>query len=297
MYGIMRCEKRKINAIGGLEAEANRQEMIDLPASDVDWNLTKENVFLVRSDDWKQSIKDELQKYDITKHRKDAVVLIDSLYTASSDFFTELSKNEIIDYFTDCLDFHERVYGHVINAVVHFDERSPHLHIASVPLFQRDDKYILSAKALMGNRDDYRARQDVFYEEVSRKYDLERGQVSDPVLLKKHLSVQEFKIEKNEEDLSFQRGRKCALEHDVKMLEYKIDQLEDAIIDKRNELESLDIIRDLISEIADVIRNQIFDIDQSADLTDLEVLQIAADHCDAVIAEIDSIDDDYDPVD
>lgn len=154
MYGIMRCEKRKSNAVGGLEAEANRQEMINLPASDIDWDATGYNVFLVRSDDWKQSIKDELQKHNIEKYRKDAVVLIDSLYTASPDFFNQLSIDEAVDYFKDCLSFHEQQYGHVINAVVHFDEANPHLHVASVPIFERDGKYVLSAKALMGNRDD-----------------------------------------------------------------------------------------------------------------------------------------------
>lgn len=299
MYGIMRCEKRKMSAVGGLEAEANREHMIDLPASDIDWDKTHDNVYFVRSADWRESICRTLQEYGISRWRKDAVVMIDSLYTASPEFFRQsVDQSQIIDYFRDCLDFHERHYGHIINAVVHLDETTPHLAVASVPIVQRGERYALSAKELMGNRSDYRARQDAFWEEVSSQYGMERGEPSDPLERREHLTVQEYKIDRNNEDIAYLEGRKIALQEDVNSLdrgidalEYKIDQLQEMVINKHMEIGAIDRVRDLISDIADVIRDQMCDVDTSRS-ADLEVLEQTLDRCNQVVGLIDAWDDD-----
>lgn len=297
-YGIMRCEKRKMSAIGGLEAEANREHKIDLPASDIDWDKTCNNVYLVRSTDWRESIRRTLQEHGITRWRKDAVVMIDSLYTASPEFFRQsVDQSQIIDYFRDCLDFHERHYGHIINAVVHLDETTPHMAVASVPIVQRGERYALSAKELMGNRSDYRARQDAFWEEVSSQYGLERGEPSDPLERREHLSVQEYKIDRNNEDIAYLEGRKIALQEDVNTLdrgidalEYKIDQLQEMVINKHMEIGAIDRVRDLVSSIANVIRDQMCDVDLRS--ADLEVLEQTLDRCNQVVDLIDAWDDD-----
>ena len=302
MYGIMRCEKRKMTAVGGLEAEANREHKIDLPASDIDWDKTCNNVYLVRSVDWRESICRTLQEHGISRWRKDAVVMIDSLYTASPEFFQQsIDQSQIIDFFRDCLDFHNRHYGHVINAVIHFDETTPHMAVASVPIVQRGERYVLSAKELMGNRSDYRARQDAFWAEVSSQYGLERGEPSDPLERREHLSVQEYKIDRNNEDIAYLEGRKIALQEDVNSLdrgidalEYKIDQLQEMVVDKYVEIGKIDRVRDLVSGIADVIRDQMCDIDTSRS-ADLEVLEQTLNRCDQVVDLIDAWDDD--PVD
>lgn len=300
MYGIMRCEKRKMSAVGGLEAEANREHKIDLPASDIDWDKTHDNVYLVRSVDWRKSICRTLQEYGISRWRKDAVVMIDSLYTASPEFFQSVDQSQVIDYFRDCLLFHEQHYGHIINAVVHLDETTPHMAVASVPIVQRGDKYVLSAKELMGNRSDYRTRQDDFWREVSSQYGLERGEPSDPLERREHLTVQQYKIDCNNEDIAYLEGRKIALQEDVNTLdrgidalENKIDRLQEIVIDKHIELGAIDRVRDLVSGIADVIRDQMCDVDPRS--ADLEVLEQTLDRIDQVVDLIDAWNDD--PVD
>ena len=45
----------------------------------------------------------------------------------------------------------------------------------------------------MGGREDYRRRQDEFYEEVGKPRGMERGEIHDPEHIKKHLSVQDYK--------------------------------------------------------------------------------------------------------
>lgn len=64
----------------------------------------------------------------------------------------------------------------------------------SIPLLESEDGSCrLSAKKIMGGRDDYRRRQDEFYEQVGKPRGVERGEVHDPENIRKHLTVQEFK--------------------------------------------------------------------------------------------------------
>lgn len=196
-YCIMRVEKRG-RPIYGLEIEANRskedhtQKGRDFAASDIKWDLTPFNMYLIRSDSWGKAITTAIKDAGATE-RKNSVVLLDAFYGASRDWFEGKTLEEIVDYFKACLDFHERTYGKALNAVIHFDEATPHLQIASIPLVTDENGTRLSAKEIMGNRADYRKRQDLFFEEVGKPRGMERGEIHDPASTKRHLTVQEFK--------------------------------------------------------------------------------------------------------
>ena len=199
-YGIARCEKRGSDAIGGVEAENNRSadNQIDLPKSDIDWRKTKDNIFLVRSDNWYQAIKDKISEFGVKRVRKDSILMIDTIYTASAPFFAEHSQEEAIEYFRDCLSFHEDRFGkdNIINAVIHLDESgAPHMHVVHVPIVNREDHYVLSAKDQLGNRQKYYDFQNTFYDNVSSKWDLERGETKDPIERKIHKDTLDYKIE------------------------------------------------------------------------------------------------------
>ena len=125
--------------------------------------------------------------------------MIDALYTASSGFFEGKERKEIIKYFKDCLDFHEREYGKAFNAVIHFDEATPHMHVASVPIIKDEESSHLSAKMIMGGRADYRTRLDRFYDEVSKRYGLKRGEVREPAETKAHTTKREWQIAMQEQ--------------------------------------------------------------------------------------------------
>lgn len=192
----MRVEKRKGN-IYGLQIEANRTKDDhelrgrDFANSDIDWSRTEDNVFLKRCDNWRETLTAAFKHFGV-KERKDSVILLDGLYTASQDWFEGRPMSEVMDYFRDCMAFHERVYGPVLNAVIHFDEATPHLAVVSVPLVQNGDQVRLSAKEIMGGRSDYRKRQNMFYEEVTKSRGLERGEIKDPTEVKKHLTKREW---------------------------------------------------------------------------------------------------------
>ena len=219
MYGIMRTEKRSRSDVYGIQIEANRTQEDHLRGrefngSNIDWSLTEHNIYLLpKNDNWNKTITETLEQYNI-KPRKNSVVLLDSIYTASADFFEGKTHNEIIDYFQSCLEFHEKTYGkHIINAVIHFDEvgshaggscknddgtfkgANYHLHVATIPITQRNGTYSLSAKNLMGGRSEYRKKQDDFYSQVSSLWGLERGEVKDYDETRKHLNKMEYDVQ------------------------------------------------------------------------------------------------------
>lgn len=191
-YGIMRVEKRKAQAIKGIQKENNR-ESTNLPRSDINQERTSENVYLVRSSDVRGDIERYIAEHGITHTRKDAVKMLDTVYTASPEFFKGKNKEQIQEYFNDCMAFHKAEFGdHVINAVVHYDETTPHMHVLSVPLKQksmgvdeiggalvpRPSEWRLCAKDILGGPEQYRERQNRFYEAVGEKYGLDRGECS-----------------------------------------------------------------------------------------------------------------------
>lgn len=209
MYGIMNIQKRKLQAVGGLQREANRtrsdgERGVRFVASDIDWTRTRENGFFVHSDDWRADIK---QMTEGLRVRKDAVVLLDALYTASPEYLATLSRKEQIDYFRECLQFHIDEYcqgdaSRVINAVVHYDETTPHMQIASVPIFEEDGRRALSAKRIMGNREAMRDHQDAFHDRVCRLRGLDRGHRTRTAGEKRqHLDTLEYKALKTQEAL------------------------------------------------------------------------------------------------
>lgn len=212
MFAIHRVEKCKKTAVFGLQIEANRtvadhEKGRNFDKSDIDWERTKLNQHFkgLHCQNWSEGISQELKKAGITKAPKsNAVVLLDGLYTASPQWFEGKSKAEIIDFFKDCLKFHIQHYGKPLNAVIHWDEKSPHLAVASVPIIETEQGAKLCAKEIMGGRADYRARQDQFFEQVAKSRGFERGERSDPKHKKKHLSVQDYKKQQNEAQISAQ---------------------------------------------------------------------------------------------
>ena len=96
--------------------------------------------------------------------------------TASPEFFKGKKKGEIKAYFQEALDFIQQHQDPktILSAVVHMDEKKPHMHLCFVPL--TEDKR-LSAKEIVGNKKKLTWWQDEFWKHMVGKYpDLERGE-------------------------------------------------------------------------------------------------------------------------
>jgi len=105
--------------------------------------------------------------------KKDAVLAIEYVMTASPEWFEAATPREQAKFFTLSKMWLENKYGkdRVVAAVVHRDEATPHLSAYVVPLTE-DGR--LSAKEFIGSRSKMRDDQTSFAESVSR-LGLERG--------------------------------------------------------------------------------------------------------------------------
>lgn len=188
MFCIMRTEKRKRTDITGIQKENNRT------ATGYNNSVNRErselNVPLIQSNNWTQDIKAEIDRAG-AHTRSNSVVALDTLYTASPQFFDDKTQEQTEHFFKECLQFHQERFGHIISAVIHYDETTPHLHVVSVPLTQ-DGR--LSARDVIGNRAKMSRTQDMFYEQVGKVYGLDRGERGDGQEKKEHTSAQEHKL-------------------------------------------------------------------------------------------------------
>lgn len=108
--------------------------------------------------------------------RKDSVRVVEVLITATPEFFKGKKKSEIRAYFQTALEFIEKYQDSetILSAVVHMDEKTPHMHLSFVPITQ-DGR--LCAKEILGNKKKLTWWQDEFWKHMVKKFpDLERGE-------------------------------------------------------------------------------------------------------------------------
>ena len=110
--------------------------------------------------------------------RKDSVRVVEALITATPEFFKGKKKSEIRAYFQTALEFIEKYQDSktILSAVVHMDEKTPHIHLSFVPITQ-DGR--LCAKEILGNKKKLTWWQDEFWKHMVEKYPyLERGEAA-----------------------------------------------------------------------------------------------------------------------
>ena len=175
-YAILRFAKYKGSEIGHIESHNERSKEKYASNPDVDTSRSHLNFHLVTP---QRKYRAEAEKQIAEagcRTRSDSVRVVEALVTASPEFFKGKKKGEIKAYFQEALDF---IREHqdpktIISAVVHMDEKTPHMHLCFVPLTA--DKR-LSAKEIVGNKKKLTQWQDRFWEHMVKKYpDLERGE-------------------------------------------------------------------------------------------------------------------------
>ena len=175
-FAILRFAKYKGPEIGHIESHNERTKEKYASNPDVDTSRSHLNFHLIMP---QRKYRAEAEKQIAEagcRTRSDSVRVVEALVTASPEFFKGKKKGEIKAYFTEALDF---IREHqdpktIISAVVHMDEKTPHMHLCFVPLTE-DGR--LSAKEIVGNKKKLTRWQDRFWEHMVRKYpDLERGE-------------------------------------------------------------------------------------------------------------------------
>ena len=175
-YAILRFAKYKGPEIGHIESHNERTKEKYASNPDIDTSRSHLNFYLV-SPERKYRAEAEKQIAEAgCRTRSDSVRVVEALVTASPEFFKGKEESEVRAYFTEALNFIEKYQAKdtIISAVVHMDEKTPHMHLCFVPL--TEDKR-LSAKEIVGNKKKLTWWQDEFWKHMVKKYpDLERGE-------------------------------------------------------------------------------------------------------------------------
>ena len=175
-YAILRFEKHKGNPARPLEAHHERQKEKYASNPDVDPSRSQYNFHIVQPQGrYYHFIQSRIEQAGC-RTRKDSTRFVDTLITASPEFFKGKSVKETAAFFQRAADFLIQRVGreNIVSAVVHMDEKTPHMHLTFVPL-TKDNR--LSAKEILGNRASLSKWQDDFHAHMVKAYpDLERGE-------------------------------------------------------------------------------------------------------------------------
>ena len=175
-YAILRFAKYKGPEIGHIEAHNERTKEKYASNPDIDTARSHLNFHLVTPErKYRAESEKQIAKAGC-RTRSDSVRVVEALVTASPEFFKGKKKSEVKAYFTEALEFIQKYQSKdtIISAVVHMDEKTPHMHLCFVPL--TEDKR-LSAKEIVGNKKKLTWWQDEFWKHMVKKYpDLERGE-------------------------------------------------------------------------------------------------------------------------
>lgn len=191
-YAVVHMMKIKSGAVGGIQSHNNREHE-PKTNPDVDMSHSEDNYDLIPCDNYKRSIKEKLSNLVESSRavRKDAVVVCNFIVTSDNETMDALGADRQREFFQDSVKWFSDRYGadRVLNATVHMDETTPHLHIGVMPITQ-DGR--LSAKAIF-TKTEMKAIQTEFARDVGEKYGLERGVEGSE---RTHLSEARFKEQK-----------------------------------------------------------------------------------------------------
>lgn len=191
-YAVVHMMKIKSGAVGGIQSHNNREHE-PKTNPDVDMSRSEDNYDLISCDNYKRSIKEKMSNLVESSRavRKDAVVVCNFIVTSDNETMNALGADRQREFFQDSVKWFSDRYGadRVLNATVHMDETTPHLHIGVMPITQ-DGR--LSAKAIF-TKTEMKAIQTEFARDVGEKYGLERGVEGSE---RTHLSEARFKEQK-----------------------------------------------------------------------------------------------------
>ena len=175
-YAILRFAKYKGPTVSRIEAHNERTKETYASNPDIKTELSKHNFHPVEPDGKYRDISNRIIQENGCRVRKDSVTTVEVLITASPEFFEKKSQKEVKEFFNYAVEFMKSKQNPdtYISAVVHVDEKTPHMHLCFVPI-TADGR--LSAKEIIGNKKRLTQWQDEFWSYMVKKYpDFERGE-------------------------------------------------------------------------------------------------------------------------
>lgn len=190
-FAVVRMAKMKSHDLKGMQFH-NQRERESKTNPDIDKTKLHLNYDLVneRPIDYNKQVKKivESQKEGTRKTRKDAVLVNELLITSDKVFFDGIDPKEQKRFFEESYKLFSERYGkqNIAYATVHYDEKTPHLHLGVVPM--RDGK--LQGKNIF-NRQELQWIQEEFPKHMQKLgFNLARGEKGSD---REHIEMQKFK--------------------------------------------------------------------------------------------------------
>lgn len=193
-YLVLHMDKFKKEAIRGIQSH-NRRERESHSNPDIDYDRSATNCELHESAsaNYAEAIQNRIDDLLLVKTvRKDAVHMCGIIVSSDSTFFQKLSPEDTRRFFEESKAFLTDFVGaeNVVSAMVHMDEKTPHMHFLHVPVTP-DGR--LNANKIY-TRQSLRKLQSELPAHLQRRgFAIERGVEQKPGSAKKHLDTREFK--------------------------------------------------------------------------------------------------------
>ena len=191
---VLHMSKFKKDAIRGIQSH-NRRERESHSNPDIDYSRSVGNYDLHESasDNYAQAIQNRIDDLLMVKAvRKDAVHMCGLIVSSDKSFFTRMGKEETRRFFAEAAAYLTDFVGreNVVSAMVHMDEKTPHMHFLHVPVTQ-DGR--LSANSIYSRASLKKLQTELPSYLQSRGFEIQRGVEQKPGSAKKHLDTREFK--------------------------------------------------------------------------------------------------------
>ena len=161
-FAIMRC--KKLSGIGSVAASLKHcfRER-DTPNADPERLRHNMHMAARSTDEAMGKLREKLPE----KRRKDAVLAIEYVLSASPEWWINADSGRKTDFYQSSMDWLAEKYGreNILVSSIHLDEKTPHMSAFVVPI-TKDGR--LSAKEFIGNRTKMSKGSDAQWNENSR---------------------------------------------------------------------------------------------------------------------------------
>ena len=221
-FAVARMTKLKADNLVGI-GNHDQRKTTNHSNEDIDVSRSHLNYDLVagRTDNFKTDIEAYINENKASKRavRKDAVLVNEWVLTSDKSFFDKLSDDETKRYFETVKEYFADNFGdeNIRYAVVHMDEKTPHMHMGIVPF---DDDKKLSAKRIFNREALQRIQEELPQYLKENGFDVERGNKNKE---RKNLSVSEYK----------------AMREDLKKIETEKQETQAKLADTKKQLDEI----------------------------------------------------------
>ena len=173
---------------------------------DIDTSKSKDNIILIECNNYNSKFNDIVapMKQEHTERMKtmraDRIktfnqhinsskndVAFEMVFTSDNEFFDGLNRNDIKKWAEKSLDFVTKDLGierrNILHAIVHMDEKTPHLHVVAGPLVktynkkQNKDVWSISRRQYINGKSQLSKAQDIYNQRMNESgYKLDRGE-------------------------------------------------------------------------------------------------------------------------